>query len=249
MIVAASTDCFPDLSLDEALRRMVDLEYTAVELVFREGSNQLRPSAVQASVDDAIQACRQLYRLTPAAFVVDLVGATDDDYAQFDAICQLAKAMKVFSLTVPSSELGTPFNAEVERLRELVKIASANSLLVSVKTEVDRMSEDPDTVTVLCDNVKGLGVTLDPSHFIYGAGKGRSYEKLLGYVYHVQLRDTSESELSVRIGQGQIEYGRLIGQLSRAGYDRGLAVDIQELEGVEHAAEMRKMRLLLESLL
>jgi sugar phosphate isomerase/epimerase len=249
VIVAASTDCFPDLSLDDTLRRMVDLEYTAVELVFREGSSQLQPSTVHASVDDAIQTCRQLYRLTPAAFVVDLVGATTEDYAQFASICQLARAMKVFSLTVPSSELGTPFNAEVERLQELVRIASTDGLLVSVKTEVDRMSQDADTVTVLCDNVKGLGVTLDPSHFIFGAGKGRSYDKLLKYVYHVQLRDTSESELSVRIGQGQIEYGRLIGQLSRAGYDRALAVDIQAIEDVEHPAEMRKMRLLLESLL
>lgn len=249
MIVAASTDCFPDLSLDEALRRMVDLEYTAVELVFREGSNQLQPSTVHANVEDAIQACRRLYRLTPAAFVVELVGTTAEDYAQFTSICQLAKTMKVFSLTVPSSELGTPFNAEVERLLELVRIASGDGLLVSVKTEVDRMSQDPDTVTVLCDNVPGLGVTLDPSHFVFGAGKDRNYKKLLKYVYHVQLRDTSESELLVRIGQGQIEYGRLVGQLSRAGYRRALAVDIQAIDGVDHSAEMRKMRLLLESLL
>ncbi|MCA9101988.1 MAG: TIM barrel protein [Pirellulales bacterium] len=248
MIVAASTDCFPDLSLDEALHRMVDLEYTAVELALREDGRHLRPSAVHADVEEAVRTCGRLLRLIPVAITVDMVGTSEQDYATFASICQLAKTMKVFSITVPSSELGTPFNAEVERLRELVRIAAAQSLLVSIKTEVDRMSQDPDTVTVLCDNVKGLGVTLDPSHFVVGPA-GRSYDKLLGYVYHVQLRDSTENELLVRIGQGDIEYGRLIGQLDRAGYDRALAVDIQPLEDVDHAAEMRKMRLLLESLL
>jgi sugar phosphate isomerase/epimerase len=249
VIVAASTDCFPDLSLDDALRRMVDLEYTAVELVIREGGAQLQPAVIHADLEAAIQTCRQLYRLTPAAFNVDLVGATDEDFAQFSSICRLAKAMKVFSLTVPSSELGTPFNAEVERLQELVRIASADSLLVSVKVEADRMSQDPDTAVVLCDNVKGLGVTLDPSYFVCGPFRGRNYDKLMKYVYHVRLRDTSESELQVRIGQGEIEYGRLVSQLSRAGFDQALTVDIHPTEDTDHSAEMRKMRLLLDSLL
>ena len=37
--------------------------------------------------------------------------------------------------------------------------------------------------------------------------------------------------------------------LNKAGYDRTLSVHVGELEGTDHMAEMRKMRLLLESLL
>ena len=109
--------------------------------------------------------------------------------------------------------------------------------------------EDPDTVAVLCDNVQGLGLTLDPSHYICGPQGNKNIDKLMKYVYHVHLRDTSTEELQVRVGQGEIEYGRLISQLKKVGYDRGLGVDIKPMDSVDHMAELRKLRLLLESLL
>ena len=68
-------------------------------------------------------------------------------------------------------------------------------------------------------------------------------------VYHVRLRDTSKDQLQVRIGQGLIEYGKLISQLARVPVRPPLSVDIVPVEGVDQYAEMRKMRLLLESLL
>jgi hypothetical protein len=46
-----------------------------------------------------------------------------------------------------------------------------------------------------------------------------------------------------------VEYGRLITQLSKYRYNRAFCVDILPMPGVDQAAEMRKMRLLLESLL
>ena len=251
MFVAASTECFPELPLAEALERLVDLEYTRVEIGIRESGNQLRPSQVHADLEAAILACRETQRLTPVAYVVDIEAEEPLYYEQFSSCCKLAKATKVVSITVRSGELGTPFNAEVERLRELVRIGSLAGVLVSIKTEVGRMSQDPNTAVVLCDNVKGLGITLDPSHFIVGPHGDAPYEQVMKYVCHVQLRDTSKTELQVRIGQGLIEYGRLVTQLSKVNYNRALCVQIVEQPGsdIDHLAEMRKMRLLLESLL
>jgi sugar phosphate isomerase/epimerase len=168
-------------------------------------------------------------------------------YDQFEACCRLAKATKVASITVESAELGTPFNEEVERLRKLVSIATMQSVLVSIRSQAGRLSEDPDTVVVLCDNVKGLGVTLDPSHYVHGPHGGKSYDQLFRYTYHVHLRDTSKDKLQVRVGQGEIDYGRLVSQLKRHNYDRALSVNMTAMPDVDHAAEMRKIRLLLES--
>jgi sugar phosphate isomerase/epimerase len=111
------------------------------------------------------------------------------------------------------------------------------------------MSQDPNTVVVLCDNVKGLGVTLDPSHLIYGPHGGASYEQLMKYTCHIRLRDTSKEQLQVRVGQGEVEYGKLVSQLNKVGYSRALCVDILPMDEVDHAGELRKLRLLLESLL
>jgi len=249
VFVAASTACFPDLSLDDALARMVDLEYTRVELALSEQNRELKPSQIAERFDDAVTRCRQLHRLTPVAFSLDIAGEGDEYYRQFAACCRLAKAVKVVSVVVPGAELGTPFNAEVERLRDLVALATTEGVVVALKTEAGRVTQDPDTIVVLCDNVKGLGVTLDPSHFVYNKPNPVSYDQLLKYVCHVQLRDTSTAQFQVRVGQGSIEYGRIIAQLAQVGYDRALSVVIEPMPDVDHAAELRKLRLLLDSLL
>ena len=249
MFVSASTACFPDVPLDDALSRLVDLEYSRVELALSERNSELKPSQVAAQFDDTVIRCRQLFRLTPVAFDIDIAAEGDEYYRQFAACCRLAKAIKVVSVAVPSGELGTPFNAEVERLRDLVAIATKEGVVVGLKTEAGRVSQDPDTVVVLCDNVKGLGVTLDPSHFVFGKANPINFDQLLRYVCHVQLRDTSAAQFQVRVGQGVVEYGRLISQLAQVGYDRALSVVIRPMPDTDHAAELRKLRLLLDSLL
>jgi len=251
VFVAASTECFPQLSLDAAVQRLLDLELNRVEIGIREDGNQLKPSEVHANLEQATKICRDIHRLTPVAYVVDIAAEGDEYYKQFSSCCKLAKATKVVTITVRAGELGTPFNAEIERLRELVRIGTLEGVLVGLKTEIGRMTEDPQTAGVLCDNVKGLCLTLDPSHYVYGPKAGCEYEQLAKYVCHLQLRDTNKTKLQVRVGQGEIEYGRLITQLAKFRYNRALCVNIVD-DGdpsIDHMAEMRKMRLLLESLL
>ena len=248
MFVAASLDCFPDMSATEVLEVLSDLEFTAVELPIRETGGWLKPSEVAADLERSARLCRDTHRLDIAALNVELApGATY--FEHFAACCRLAKAIKVVTLVMPSSELGTPFNEEIERLRKLVEIASLESAVVGVKTQIGRMTQDPDTAIVLCDNVKGLRLTLDPSHYIAGPHQGGNIDKVMKYVQHVHLRDSTKERLQVRVGQGEIDYGRLIQQLSKVGYDRALGVHMTPIEGFDHRAEMRKMRLLLESLL
>jgi sugar phosphate isomerase/epimerase len=249
VIVAASSECFPGLSLDGVLRRLVDLEYTSIEIAIHENGGPIKPSTVLADLDSVIASCRETYRMTVSGYSVDIAAEGEPYYDTFAACCRLAKATKVVSLTVPAAELGTPFNAEIERLQRLVAIASREGVLVSIKTETGRITQDPDTAIVLCDNVKGLGLTLDPSHYIYGPHAGGSYDHVMKYIYNVHLRDTTKDRLQVRVGQGDVEYSRLVTQLAKAKYQRALVVHITEMEEVDHAAELRKMRLLLESMM
>jgi sugar phosphate isomerase/epimerase len=249
VFVAATSRCFPDLSLDATMMQLADLEFTNVEIMIHESDGLLRPSTVFGDMDKSIMLCRQMHRLTPVAFSVDIDAPEKLYYQQFAACCKLAKAVKVVTITVRASELGTPFNAEVERLREMVAISSRDGIRVGLLTEGGTMTQDPNTAIVLCDNVKGLGITLDPSHYVYGPMAGCNYEHLMKYVYHLRLRDSNKTALQVRVGQGEVEYGRLVNQLHKVRYDRALCVDLTPLPDTDHLAEMRKMRLLLESLL
>ena len=250
MFVAASTRCFSNLPLDAALQRLVDLEYTAVEIVLDESGNHLKPSEVAREPEKAVQICRKTRRLTPIAYSVEIKADSESEYyAQFDACCRLAKATKVNTIAVRSEELGTPFNAEIERLQELARLAAKEGVVVGLTTEAGRMTQDPATAVVFCNNVKGLGLTLDPSHYICGPHQGGPYEQVMEHVCHVRLRDTTKDQLQVRVGQGVIEYGRLVTQLAKVNYNRALCVDILPMEDIDQMAEMRKIRLLLESLL
>jgi len=250
VLVAATTRCFPELTPDAALRQLVDLEYTSVELMIAESGGYLKPSEVLSNPEHALKQCRQTHRLTPCALGVEIETPDEEEYyRQFTAVCKLAKAIKVVTVTVPSSELGTPFNAEVEHLQKLVAISSVEGVRIGLLTETGRMTEDPDTAAVLCNSVKGLGLTLDPSHYIYGPHRRKPFDQVMEHVYHVRLRDTSKEQLHVRVGQGEVEYGRLVNQLSKAGYKWALCVDLVPMPDVDQLAEMRKMRLLLESLL
>ena len=51
MFVCASTECYYDLPLKAALEKLVDLEYSSVEVALHEDANQLKPSHVAANLD------------------------------------------------------------------------------------------------------------------------------------------------------------------------------------------------------
>lgn len=251
MFVAASTDCFAGLGLESAIGKLADLEFTQVEIGIREQGGALKPSQVAENLEEAIQVCRAMHRLKPVAYAVEIDTPGQAGYEHFSACCKLAKGTRVALVCVRAGELGTPFNAEVERLRELVRIAAVEGVVVGVKNEVGRMTQDSDSIITLCENVKGLGLTFDPSHYLAAATRTANYETIIKYIRHVHLRDSTKDKLQVRIGQGDIEYGRLFAQLNKVGYNRALCVHVadQHEPGVDHAAELRKLRLLLESLL
>ena len=249
MFVCASTECYPDLAPPEVIDTLIDLEFTTVELALHETGGWLPPSEIVDDIERAAHVCRDTHRLAIAALSIELEAEGEEYFQQFDAICKVAKLIKVVTLVVPSVELGTPFNEEIERLRRLVSISSLDGAVVCLRTQVGCMTEDPATAVVLCDTVKGLKLTLDPSHYIAGPNQDADFSKVFPHVQHVRLRDSTKEKLQVRVGQGSVDYGKLLQQMGKCGYDRALSVHMEPMEGLDHRAEMRKIRLLLESLL
>jgi sugar phosphate isomerase/epimerase len=246
--VAVSTDCFPETPKPDVFDVFSDLEFTTVEIALREDGSPLSPSRIASDFEKAVHLATKSHRLEVCSYDVHI----DDraNYlAQFEDICRLGKATKVVTLTVPSGELGTPFNEEVERLQRLVDCAEAEGVRVAMKSQIGCLSEDPDTVKVLCDNVKGLGLTLDPSHYFCGPHSHKSLDKIMEYVFHVHLRDSKKDQLQVRVGQGEIDYGRITSQLGKIGYTHGLSIQMVPMPGIDQRGELRKLRLLLETLL
>lgn len=249
MHIAASTRCFSDFSFEEACHQISDLEYDKVEIWLSEESraDQLKPAAVVADPEQFVVRFRETTRLTPVAICLE----ENVDAAVLAGISKLAKQMRITQVTVPASPLGTPFNTEIDRLREFINITNQDGVRLSLKTKTGYLTEDPHTAVELCQAVKGLGLTLDPSYYVCGPARSENYDLVFPYVYHLHLRDSTPGQVQVQVGLGEIDYSRLIGQLRRQNYNRALSVEIlpEPNDEERRPLEMRKLRMLLDTLL
>jgi sugar phosphate isomerase/epimerase len=248
VFVSASTECWPEMEFQEAIEALTDLEFTGVEIAIHE-SGILKPSELLKDPERAVKVLRHTHRLDISGYSLELGSTGDQHYEDFKTMCRIAKTTKVVNLTVKSGEHGTPFNEEVERLQKLVEIAETEGVRVAVLTQLGCLSDDPDTLMVLCNNVDGLGITLDPSVFVCGKADEKNLDKILKFVCNIHLRDSRPDAFQVSVGQGEIDYGKLVTQLEREKYDRALVVHMVPLEGLDHRVELRKLRRLLESLM
>ncbi len=253
MYVACSTLSFARLPLERALRLMAELEFSKVDVAIHENGSHLKPSEVAEDIAAAGLRIRIGPSLTPAAFSVEF-GTTDIEVRlqQLKAICRLARHAAVPLLSIPAASNGAGLDDEVRRLRDLVQLVASEGLILTVPTHTGTLTEFPSVARELCERVPGLGLTLDPSHYVNGPNQGGSYDDLFPYVRHVQLRDTGKAtgRFQVRVGQGEIEYGRIISQLQRYRYDRLLTVALHDVAEAPFAmeTEVRKLKYLLESL-
>jgi sugar phosphate isomerase/epimerase len=171
---------------------------------------------------------------------------------QFEAICRLARFSAITTLTIPAAAAGSDLGREAERLSRLVARASEGGLVLTVETRIGTLTELPETAIELCERVDGLGLTLDPSHYVCGPQQGRCYDAVYPFVRHVHLRDTGRSpdKMQVMVGQGEIEYSRIVSQLERYKYDRLLTIEIIDIPELPFhmETEVRKLKYLLESL-
>lgn len=254
MFVSCSTLCFSREPLESALRHIAELEFNKIDLAIHENGNHLKPSDVVENLDHALHRVRIGPSLTPSSLDLDF-GDVDEKTLRkrFEAVCRFAKPMTVAVLTMPASPLGTPIDQEVARLSGLAEYANRQGLVLTLETHERTLTADPSTAVALCKAVPGLGLTLDPSHYIHGPHQGALYDEVFPFVQNVHFRDTGRKpeDFQVRVGKGEVEYGRVVNLLERQGYGRSLTVSILDsLENdFDHELEVRKLKLLLESLL
>jgi len=256
VFVACNTLCFSKEPLESALRHIAELEFDKIELGIVEDGGHLKPSEVADNSEAALHRLRHGPSLTLAALGLDfgdLEPASPVLRRRFEALGRLAKPLTVAVLTISAAPLGTSFDDEVKRLQVLASFAMREGLVLALETHSQTLTADPAAAVALCKAVPGLGLTLDPSHYIQGPHKGGDFDEVYPYVQNVHLRDTGKGpgEFQVRVGQGEIEYNRIVNQLIRVGYDRALTVSILDLPDntFDTEVEVRKLKLLLESLL
>ncbi len=253
MFVSCSTLCFGKYPLERALQVISELEFTKIDVALHERGPHLRPSEVAADIGRYAQRIRIGSSLSPAAFDVEIEAPDATDHAkQLQALCHLARLASVPVVSIPAAPAGSGLDEETARLAHLNCLAEAEGVILCLTTRLGTLTEMPGTAVELCQRVPGLGLVLDPSPYIAGPNQNKTFEAVLPFVRHVRLRDTGRGadQFQVRVGQGEVEYGRIVTQLTRHHYTRALSVDIRDVPDAPFRMEpeVRKLKYLLESL-
>jgi sugar phosphate isomerase/epimerase len=248
--VACSSLCFSRFPLAHALHAISELNFHKVDLALHEAGPHLKPSDVLADVNRSAQLLRK-GNVAFAAFHVEIDAPDGEKYREtLRAVCRLGRILAVPVVNIPAAPADADLGAEVTRLTGLARLAQAEGVMLTVETHSRTLTGDPGKAAELCRQVPGLGITLDPSHYLVGTHPAQDYDDLFPHVRHVRLRDTAPDRLQVRVGQGQVEYGRIVSLLARARYERALSVDIHDQPEPDYpmVPEVRKLKFLLESM-
>ncbi len=105
----------------------------------------------------------------------------------------------------PRRPPGHPVRRRGQAAPGLAGYAMREGLVLALMTDSETLTADPSQAAALCKAVPGLGLTLDPSHYIQGPLAGGNYDEVFPFVQNVLLRDTGKKpgEFQVRIGQGR----------------------------------------------
>lgn len=252
MYVACSTLCFAAHPLDEALRHIREMRFSKADITMSEHSPHLKPSEI-ASDSGQIGKRLKAANVPIAAFHAEFKQPDGDcTRAELKGVCRLARQLAVPLVSTVAAAPGSDLEREATRLRDWCRIAGAEGVMLTLETNGHTLTADPAVAAELCRKVPGLGLTLDPSHYVASPAGPKCYDELFPFVKHVRLRDSGPKPeaFQVRVGQGDLEYGRIISQLGRFDYDRALCVDVRDLPNQEFPVEpeVRKLKYLLESL-
>jgi sugar phosphate isomerase/epimerase len=250
--VACSTLCFSQQPLDSALRQIRDMNFAKADLAIHEDGPHLRPSQMTGEIGKIAQKIKAS-NVSIAAIHTTFAALDGPEIRnQLRGVCRLARMLTVPLVSVQASPKEADLAQEITRLTDWVKIAEVEGTILTVETNSSTLTVDPKVAIELCQKVSGLGLTLDPSHYIANTQGPVEYETLYPYVKHVRLRDSAAKPdaFQVPIGMGALEYGRIITQLDRFRYNRALTVDVHDIPGSHYPVEpeVRKLKYLLESL-
>lgn len=253
MDVACSTFSFPEESLEQALRHIVELEFTKVDLGVGSQGPHVRIQELLQDMSAVIGRIRQGPTVGISGVTARLLSTGDDEAREVEAVAHLAKQLSTAIVTVNARPASVGLDAETARLQQLWKICDRQGVCLCVGTTIGSTTELIENARLLCERIPGLGLSLDPSCFISGSQPDGDWDSLFSFARQVVLRDSGRGmdRFQVAVGRGEIDYSKVVVSLAQCQFRGTMVVDFEPQfgSGIEIEAEARKLGRVLESLL
>jgi sugar phosphate isomerase/epimerase len=156
------------------------------------------------------------------------------DYAQ------AAGARHVTTLPGVNFETEKPANSWSRSCAELawrVEQAAKNKMIFGVEAHVGSLAPNPAAALRLVQDVPGLTLTLDYTHFTRLGLPDKKTEPLVKYASHFHARGARKGRLQAAFKQNTIDYSRILQVMNRTGYRGYIGVEYVWIEW-EHCNEV-----------
>ncbi len=153
------------------------------------------------------------------------------EIAVFKAMMPFAIALKTPGITLSpglshEKEDTEAFDRTAAALREMLQIADkAAHLSVSVEPQVNSMTQTPDDVLKLIQQVKGLQITLNWAQMVYQDVFFEDIVKLLPHTRHIRIRQAARAQIQTPFDRGRIDINRVVAALIEADYQGVVCVE------------------------
>ena len=117
------------------------------------------------------------------------------------------------------------FARAVDELAWRTERARSAGITLGTEAHVGSLAPDPATAKRLVENVPGLTLTLDYTHFTRAGMPDGAIEPLLPFASHFHVRGARTGRLQAPFKDNVIDYRRVFDRLQGAGYDGWLGVE------------------------
>jgi len=223
---SCSSLCQAKQPTDKALKAIADLGYQYVDLSALSWAPHISvPNLMKDFETEATRVEKVLaeHNLRASNLTFDAIETRPfDQYkAQWRALVKLAARLdaRLINIMAPSSKADR--RDQVEKLRVLQKIAAASGVGFTVETHCNQITELPADAKWVCEQVPGMGLTLDPSHYYAGPNQGKPFDELYPLTMGTGFRAGGMSWKTIQSpwGTGPIDFDEIVRKLEACGYD------------------------------
>jgi sugar phosphate isomerase/epimerase len=251
--LSCADSTFPKLSHGTALAVIRDLGIRAVDVCVFAGYSHCPPAFVAAAPERAAdEALARIDHVELAiADVFAILGTSFDELAinhpdaaaraesfrQFEHLVTFCRRLGAPGLTLLP---GTTFEGvdddaslalAARELRRRIEIAGEADLRLAIEPHYESVVATPDRARDLLEQVPGLGIALDYSHFVFQGIAETEIDPLLAYTSHLHVRPARPAAMQTRAHEGTIDFTRIRDRLLADGYTGYFALEYQWEDG------------------
>ena len=245
--LACADFTFPLLPHDDVLRLIAMLGFEGVDIGLFEGRSHLWPARefaqleasaarLKAKLDDRGLAAADVFLQMDPDFTPWAINQPDAGRRQhardwflrtldYAAVAGAHHVTTLPGVEFPAESGAVSWRRAVEELAWRVEQASRYGIVFGVEAHVGSLAPDPSRAGKLAQDVPGLTLTVDYTHFTRQGMADSAVEPMLAFASHFHVRGAQPGRLQVAFKDNVIDYDRVLAVLRAQGYAGWLGVE------------------------